>query len=354
MRIERRDLRHGVVAIRCENLDDLWYLSQTLSAGDRLRGKSQRRIKDKQDTKSSGGERKTVTLTIRVEKVEFKSDAGTLRVSGIIIECIGDDIACGSHHTFSVDAGTSLTICKDRWNGFDLDRLNDAVKSTLRPRVLVVSLEEGEAVLGLIRESKTDYYDLNRNIGGKYDVKGRESRKGDFYAELTILISSIMGKENVSHVILSGPGFEKGNYHRYLKENKPEISAKCLIEDTGMGGEAGIQEVLKRDAINRTLEEVNAVRDIRYVEDILKQIGKDTGLAAYGGREVQDAVRAGAADLLLVSDLLFGMERDRVELLMAQVRNGGGKTHIINHECEAGQKLDALGGIAAKLRYRLG
>ncbi len=68
MRIAYKDLRHGLVRVRCENLDDLWYLGQVIAEGDVVKGKSQRRIKDKEDTKSSGGERKTVTLAVLVEK----------------------------------------------------------------------------------------------------------------------------------------------------------------------------------------------------------------------------------------------------------------------------------------------
>jgi protein pelota len=353
MRIEFRDLRHGIIRLRCENLDDLWYLSQVIAAGDRMKGKSQRRIKDKEDTKSSGGQRKTVTLTLLVENVDFKSENSVLRVSGKIEESSDETVASGSHHTFNVDRDTEVTVKKDRWTKTDLERLDDAVKGTLRPKVIIASLDEGDAAVGLMRESKTEYYEIDRNIGGKYDIKGREARKSEFYRELTMLLANIIAKENVSHIILSGPGFEKGNYHRFLKENYPELAGKCALEDTGNSGRNGIQEVLKRDAIHRTLEDVNSVQDVRYVEEILKNIGKDTGLAAYGRAEVASAVAAGAVELFLVTDSRFFNDRALLEPMMNDVKASNGRVHIINHETEAGQKLEALGGIAAKLRYRL-
>ncbi|MFH1054693.1 MAG: mRNA surveillance protein pelota [Candidatus Altiarchaeota archaeon] len=353
MRIEYKDLRHGLVRVRCESLDDLWYLSQVIASGDLVKGKSQRRIKDKDDTKSSGGERKTITLTVKVEKTDFKSDTSVLRVSGTIEEGPEDIVSQGSHHTLNVDADTQLTIIKERWAKTEMDRLNDAVKSTLRPKVIIVSLDEGEATLALLRESKLEYYDIGSNIGGKYDAKGRETRKAEFYRQLTQLIGNVMEKENAGNAILSGPGFEKNNYFKFLKEENQELAGKCAIEDTGSAGRNGIQEVLKREAIQRTIEEVNSVQDIRLVEDILKQIGKDTGLAAYGRKEVADAVNAGAAEMLLVTDALFFAERAHAEPLMNQVTNSAGKVHLINSESEAGQRLSSLGGMAAKLRYRM-
>jgi protein pelota len=341
------------VKLRVENLDDLWYLSQIIQPGDVVSGQSERRVKDREDVRSKGGERKTVTLSVSVEKTELKGEANMLRVSGVISEGPEDIVSLGSHHTFSVVVGAELKVKKNVWGRVDLERLEDAVKSTSRPKVLVVAVDEGEATVGLVRESKVEYYDLERNIGGKYDLKGREARKHEFYRELSVLVSNIMSKEDVSHIILSGPGFEKNNYHHFLTENYGELAVKCVLEDTGGSGRNGIQEVLKREVIHRILEEVNAVRDIRYMEDVLKNIAKDTGLAVYGIADVSVAVNAGAVEVFLITDVLFFSERNTMEPLMGRVRSTKGVVHILNHETEAGQKLHSLGGVAAKLRYRL-
>ncbi|MBD3388307.1 MAG: mRNA surveillance protein pelota [Candidatus Altiarchaeales archaeon] len=353
MRIERKDLRHGLVRVRSENLDDLWYLSQVIAVGDGARSKTQRRIKDKEDKRSSGGERRTITLSIKVDRKEFKSETKVLRIGGEITDGPEDLVSIGSHHTFNIEPGDTISIRKEKWGKTDLDRLEDAVKSTHRPKILVVSLDEGDAAVGLVRESRIDHYELGGNIGGKYDIKGREARKHEFYRELTQMLRNIMEKENVSHIILSGPGFEKNNYQRFLRENYGDMQGKCIVEDTGSSGRNGIHEVLKREVIHKTLEEVNSVQDLRLVEDILKNIAKDTGLSAYGFGEVADAVNAGAVETLLVTDGLFFSRREETEPLMSSVRKVRGRVHIINSEGEAGQKLDSLGGAAAKLRYAI-
>jgi len=353
MRIEYRDLRHGVVRVRLESLDDMWYLSRVVVPGDIVKGRTHRRIKDKDDTRSSGGERKTITLAVKVESAEFKSDSKALRVSGVIVDSSDEAVAAGGHHTFNLEGGESVTVVKDRWGKTDLDLVDEAVKGTLRPKVIVVSVDEGEAVAGLVRESRVEYYELNRNIGGKYDVKGRDARKTEFYAELAALVDGIAGRENVSHMVLSGPGFEKNGFHRYLVDARHRLTAGCVIQDTGQSGRAGVQEVLKRGALSRTLEEVSAVRDVRFVEDLLADIGRDTGLSVYGAAEVAAAADAGAVELLLVTDVALAKDRARVERRISSTRAGGGRVHIVNSEGEAGQKLASLGGVAAKLRYRM-
>ena len=39
------DLKHGIVKIKIENLDDLWYLSTIVDKGDLVKGETFRKIK---------------------------------------------------------------------------------------------------------------------------------------------------------------------------------------------------------------------------------------------------------------------------------------------------------------------
>ncbi|MFH1788461.1 MAG: mRNA surveillance protein Pelota, partial [Candidatus Altiarchaeota archaeon] len=75
------------------------------------------------------------------------------------------------------------------------------------------------------------------------------------------------------------------------------------------------------------------------------------GLAAYGLKEVSEAASYGSVEKLLVSDRLFLAERERIEPLMDEVKNKNGFVHLVNHDSEAGEQLDSLGGVAAVLRF---
>lgn len=352
MRVLFKDLRRGVVKVRVENLDDLWYLSQIVVPGDLVRGESARRVKDKEDKRSSGGERKVVTLGVRVEKIEFKSDTSTLRISGVIEEGPEDIVALGSHHTLGVEFDSVVSIVK-QWSSVLLELMQNASKSTWRPKILVVVVDEGEATLGLLRDSSIQYGELSRNIGGKYDLKGRADRKKAFYEELTGMVEGVVGKENVSNVILAGAGFEKDSYLDYLKESRRDLAGKCIVENTGSSGRNAINEVIKRPALKTTVEDANSALDIKLVDELLTNISKDSGLAVYGLKDVESSVNAGAVEVLLVSDSIFYRERNKLEGMMKLVGQNRGRFHIINHEGEAGKQLDSIGGVAALLRYRI-
>jgi protein pelota len=89
------------------------------------------------------------------------------------------------------------------------------------------------------------------------------------------------------------------------------------------------------------------------MEEVLKEIGKDSGLAVYGPKEVEDAGNAGAVLKLLVCDDFFLRNRKRVGELMEAVGSARGDVHLMNHVGEAGRQLSSIGGIAALLRYKL-
>jgi protein pelota len=60
---------------------------------------------------------------------------------------------------------------------------------------------------------------------------------------------------------------------------------------------------------------------------------------------------AGAVDTLVVLD--SEVRKGTAEELMTAVENGRGSVIVVSERFEAGKKLEALGGLAALLRYRL-
>lgn len=351
MILQFKDLRSGIVKLRIDSVDDLWYLSQIIAPGDEVKTKTQRRIKDKQDQRSKGGQRKIITLVISVERTEFKAETRVLRVSGVIVDGPPDIVSVGTHHSFNLEAGSVIYVKKDRWMRSELGVVDEAVKGSLRPKILIASIDGGEATLALARESRIEYLDLFSNIGGKYDQDGRQKRKQAFYEQLAGAISGVCGKENVSSIILSGPGFDKSSFYKFLAENKPELAEIAGVEDTGGSGKNGVREVLAKDALNRSVSEINSVRDLRLVEDLLAEIGRDSGLATYGLDHVRKAVESAAVEILAVSDEFFFNNRSMSDFLFKSVSSKGGRHHIINSSEEAGLKLASIGSVAAKLRY---
>ncbi|PKP52373.1 MAG: mRNA surveillance protein pelota, partial [Candidatus Altiarchaeales archaeon HGW-Altiarchaeales-3] len=351
MKILFKNPKQEQIKIEIENFDDLWYLSTILRCGDLISGKTERRIKSKEEkTRSDKGERKTITIAIRSEKVEFKENM--LRVTGTIEQGPEDIIAIGSYHTFNIDPGTIISIIKDknRWTKFELSRLRDAEKSSLNPKLVIAVIDDGNMNIGLIHEARIQHYDMSKEFGGKYYTKDREKNRAKFYSESLNFLIAISQKENTSNFIIAGAGFEKENFYNYLQQKNPEFAKKCILENIGSHGRNGIYEVLKRGTFKNLTEKLNSAHEVILIEKLLEHIGKDTGLFVYSIIDCENASNLNAVEILLVNDNLFLKERKRIEDIMNSVKAAKGYVHILNHENEAGQQLNALGGVGGILR----
>jgi len=74
-------------------------------------------------------------------------------------------------------------------------------------------------------------------------------------------------------------------------------------------------------------------------------------MVTYGKHKVKIAAEAGAIEELLVIDEL--LREEDVEKIMDMTENLGGKVMVISSEHDGGKQLNALGGLAALLRYAL-
>jgi len=88
--------------------------------------------------------------------------------------------------------------------------------------------------------------------------------------------------------------------------------------------------------------------ETQLVEKVLEAIATNRP-CAYGRKEVEQAVDAGAVETLLVSDSVV---RDlQVERIMHEAEDARGNVVLVSAHHEAGAKLEGLGGIAALLRF---
>lgn len=353
MKVYSRNFKHNIVKLRTATLDDLWYLSQIITSGDRLKAKTVRRIKDKDDmARATGGERKTITVTIAVEDLDL-TDANTLRAQGTIVSGPEDLVPLGSHHTLTIDTDTELSIAKDVWTSLEKQRLSEAEKAGSRPKLVIAVIDDGQATLAIVREAGVSYVDVDRAIGGKDYDQGRQKRVDEFHRETAQALEAVLAKEEAPGIIVAGCGFWKNAFHDYLRERHPDIAEKSVVENIGSYGRNGVAEVLKRPVAKRFAEDLAAARDATLIEELLARIGKDNGLATYGEADVRKAASYGAIETLLASTTYFMAHRDALDELAGLVRNQQGGIHLVNAHDEPGEQLDGLGGIAALLRFRV-
>ena len=336
MKVLKKNLRLGRVVVAVHSLDDLWHLSQIVELGDVVRGKTSRKVKASEKEAS----RKTVTLSIRVEGVDFKERC--LRLNGVTVDEM-DDIPKGSHHALSVEEGYVLEIVKGSWQRYHLKRLEQAVKKQDKSLILIFDRED--AIFAML---KSQGYELLAQVKGKVAKKGVESVTGNFYGELWSKLEEYFVRLEPDVVVVASPAFWK---EEFMKEFKGEqVKKKIVLATCSSVSVNAIEEVMKRPELKEALRQQRTAEESKFVERLMAEIGKD-GLAGYGKKEVKDAVASGNVKQLLITDRFIRGGRRESEELMKSAELSGGEVVIVNSENESGKKLDSLGGAAALLRY---
>ncbi len=333
--------REGEIKLIPETLDDLWHLRFIIEKGDIVFATT-KRVSQSSDKLRSDKEMVTVRLGIEVEKVEFHRFANRLRISGRIVAGVDES----GYHTLNVTVGREISVIK-RWKDEQLERLKRAVEDSRRPEVVILTVEEGYAVAGALRQWGVEELFEERSGYGKGMGDGRR----EFFGEVAAKLESL----DFRYLVVAGPGFAKNDFYEFLKEKYPEIAKKAIVVDTSSIGTRGFIEVLKRKVVDKILGEVRLSEEAEYIDRLLEGIAKGEKVA-YGLEEVKQAHNYRAIEVLLVADEFLLSERERwdIDSFMREVESSGGRVVILSTEFEPGKRLMSLGGIAALLRFSIG
>jgi protein pelota len=359
LKIVHRNLKKGILVLKPENLDDLWILYNVILPGDRVYAKTQRRIKSKEETiRQDEGQRVTVYLGVQVEDVFYDPNFNRLRVKGVIVEGPEDLVKLRSHHTLSIEPNTEARIVKEKWHDYLLNRVKESLGSEEKAKVMVIAVEEGEACIAKVG----DYgIDVCANVTMSIPGKGDESKQRDqilsrFFSEIRTVVKESLRDKRIKSIIVAGPGFTKERLLSYLKEDK-DVAAMLSLESVSNGGMAGVQETIKRGALNKVLEHVRLVEESNLMDEVLRRLGKGEKTVAYGRGDVEKAVSFGAVETLLITDsMLRGAaeeQRGRLDELLRSAEKIRGKIKIVSSASEPGEQLTSLSGIAALLRFKI-
>jgi len=344
MRVLHQDTRTGEIKLLVDNMDDLWHLYNIIDKGDLVLAVTYRREDVKTDkVRSERGEKKRVFLGIRVDKVEFHEFESRLRITGVIEQGPQD---LGAFHTLNLEPGDNISIVKQHWRDSTLERIKRAIDDSKRPTIVFVSIENDEATLAVLRQ-----YGIQNvaTIYGPSSGKMYEQKEDlSFYEEVVDKVKQLVTGD-VPLVVL-GPGFAKEELLAEGKERAPEAFGKAFIYHTGQAGMAGIHELMKEGLGAEVLEGSRVAQETNAIEKVLEEIAKG-GAVTYGPKEVEEAAVAGAVESLYILDRLL-REKD-MDPLLKRVENARGKIMVVSELHEAGKKLEALGGVAALLRYRM-
>jgi protein pelota len=350
MKIIEEDEKEGIVEIVPETLDDLWHLSHIIEVGDKASSLTTRRIQDNSGDKLRGdrGIKKTFYLSLDIENITFQLFTGKLRLTGVITRGPEDLVPLGSHHTLEVKLNTPITIKKDRWQNWAVNRLNQAIEASKKLSAMIVVLEDDTATLGLIRQYGIEYYGpIKGHVSGKRIIdKNRQKNIIQFYEKV---IESITKFDSIQNIVLAGPGFVKNDFLDYLNDKHQDIAKISIIESTGAGGRNGIGEVLKKGTVEKLTSENRVAQEMSAVNNLLVEIAKNSSKVAYGVKETNTAINLGAVAQLLILDTQ--VPKNNMGEAMDMVENMKGEVMVISSEHDGGKQLESLGGMGAILRY---
>jgi len=349
MKVIFSNLKKNEVKLKIENMDDLWYLSHIIELNDHIKGATLRKISiGSKEERAKNVIRKPIFAKIKVEKIDM-SEFSNLRVSGIIVEA-PEEVPKGNYHTFNLEENSIVTIIKEKWQKYHLDKLKEASKPV--SNILICIMDREEAVFALLKKSGYNVLSKLKGIVNKKAVE--EKVKENFYSELIKKMKEYDDRYEFQSIILASPSFWKEDL---MEELKGDLKDKIILATCSSVDESSISEVLKRQETQFALKQDRITKETNLVDELLLNIKKDEK-AAYGLKEVELAVNSGAVDKLLVTDRFIMKSREDnkyylIDELMKKTDYIKGEITIISSEHDAGKKLDGLGGVGAILRYKL-
>ncbi|XP_042913446.2 protein pelota homolog, partial [Parasteatoda tepidariorum] len=121
-------------------------------------------------TGSTGSNRIRTTLTIRVEDVDFDTQACMLRVKGRNIQ-ENQFVKMGAYHTIDLELNRKFTLAKSCWDSVALERIEMACDPAQHADLAAVVMQEGLAHVCLVTSNMT-------LVRAKIDVNIPRKRKG--------------------------------------------------------------------------------------------------------------------------------------------------------------------------------
>jgi protein pelota len=341
MKAETAELRgnYGEIRLMPESIDDLWHLRHLIAAGDLVFATTLRSVAATPDKiRPEKVEKRPVRLGVRVEHVEFSVHAVRLRISGIIEH--GVDV--GAHHTFNVDTGYEISVIR-AWRPVDFERIERAVKASVYGVIHILTIEEGEAELFRLRQYGPESvvtFTMGRGKGAE------ENTRQGFFEQVLLSLAEISGP-----LIIAGPGFIKDDFIRFAKNRDSAIAGRAVVVETRRIGRGAVQEVIGLGTLEKLIGDLQLAREVKVMDEVLLRISQN-GSVAYGMQEVADAIIFGATEQVLITDTML---HDMTVLnLIEKAEKMRSKIIVLSGSFEPGERLDALGGIAALLRYKVG
>ncbi len=341
MKVIHFDKFSGELKLVADTVDDLWHLEKVLGPESRVEGHSLRTFKV-----GKKEEKKHVFITIALERMEFNKSINRLRLLGTIVSGTPEEfVQVGKHHTIEVGLGDKIKIIQD-WKSHQLNRLKEAEKESKRPMIRIIVLDDEKALTAIVRSFGIEYGPEFYSSTSKKDEKHEEGTRAYFGN-----IASEIARHEEKYIV-AGPGFTKENLKKFISQKHSDLLKRIIWETCSYAERNGVNELMKQGVLEKVMGEERIERETKLVDELITQIHKDSGLAAYGFVEVKKAQEVFAIKQLLVLDEYLRTDKE-AENLVELADKSKAEIIIISSEEEPGMKLKGFGKIAALLKFKM-
>ena len=199
-----------------------------------------------------------------------------------------------------------MYVCDSR---FHTEHLREQLQEKDQFGLMVIDRES--AAYALLRGNNMTFLrNLSSFVPGKHGKGGQSQRRiqrgteilaqehlkkaGEVASELFLEVPDLKG------IVIGGPSLAKDNFVRGNFLDYRLTDKVIGTVDTGYTGEQGIRELMEKST--ELLKDVRYLEEKELVQQFLRELGKDTGLVAYGQKEVLRALELGAVKTLLISE----------------------------------------------------
>lgn len=344
----KKNFKQGLVTLKITLLDDLWYLSHIISPGDLLTAKTERKLKIGDSSQGNVRVvRKTMTLKILVETVEFSDSGDQLRVNGLVQEG-PDDVPKGVHHAFGLSLNDSCTLIKTEWPSFLRKKLDEAITNAAH-KILFVLFDRKQALFALVRQQGIEYL---ADIHSDAEKKQYSTSSTDSIYELIVKqLEQYQKVYGVAGIVAASPAFWKTNLQKILPLSLKE---KIVFITTNLVDKSSIPKLLNRPELSQLLADQRLQKEESFLAEVLEFLSKD--MLAYGFADVQQAINIGAAAKVGVSENFVLSSRQKgtytyLDKMLKQADKTQSEVSFLSSQ-EVCKTIDGLGGIVALLRWR--
>ncbi|CAI9718220.1 protein pelota homolog [Octopus vulgaris] len=354
----------GCMVLIPEEAEDMWHAYNLVAVGDVLKSTTIRKVQNESATGSVSASKVRTVLTIRVEAIDFDTQACVLRVKGRNI-AENQYVKMGAYHTLDLELNRKFTLEK-HWDSITLERIDTACDPAQNADLAAIVMQEGLGHLCLVTSSMTLVKaKIETNIPRKRKGMCAQHDKGlmKFYDQMIQAVRRHVNFEIVKCLLIASPGFVKDQFFSYMLDQAVkndwkdilENKSRCVLAHSSSGFKHSLKEVLQDPSMANRLADTKALGEVKALDDFYNMLVNDPDRAVYGIKPVEKASDLLAIETLMVSDELFRSrdipKRQRYVALVDKVKENGAEVKIFSSLHVSGEQLGQLTGVAALLRY---